>query len=72
MIDIDQDDIGMKLQDCLVHSSVAGILDLDLNVRPFRDFPHQTFKDRRRAAEEGYSYITIIAKVSSKWVSGFA
>ena len=52
----------MKLHDCLVHSWIARILDLDLNVRQFRDFPHQALTDRRRAIDEYYFHITIIAK----------
>lgn len=62
VVDLDQDDIRMKLRDCSVHSRVARILDLDLNLRQFRDIPHQTLTDRRLAFDEKYLHIDSIVK----------
>ena len=65
MFDIDQDDVGMKLHDCIVYSGVARILDLDLNVQQFRDFPTKPSRTGDSWLDEQYFDISIIAGASS-------
>jgi hypothetical protein len=62
MVDIDQDNIRMKLRDCSVHPNVVRFLDLYLNLRQFGDLPHQTLTDRRLAFNEKYLHVESIIK----------